>query len=78
MRGIIKHISVILLLLCLTSLAQAQSSKALVENRVLLAVQKYDAGAVDDAIKMLLPVVVVDPTNDAAYYYLAQSYIRNK
>ena len=78
MRGIIKHISVILLLLCLTSLAQAQSSKALVENRVLSAVQKYDAGAVDDAIKMLLPVVEVDPTNDAAYYYLAQSYIRKK
>ena len=76
MRGIIKHISVIFLLLCSAGLAYAQSSKALLENRVLSAVQKYDAGAVDDAIKMLLPVVEVDPTNDAAYYYLAQSYIR--
>ena len=78
MRGIIKHISVIFLLICSAGLAHAQSSKALLENRVLSAVQKYDAGAVDDAIKMLLPVVGVDPTNDAAYYYLAQSYIRKK
>ena len=78
MRGIIKHISVIFLLLCSAGLAHAQSSKALLENRVLSAVQKYDAGAVDDAIKMLLPVVEIDPTNDAAYYYLAQSYIRKK
>ena len=78
MRGITKHISVVLLLLCSAGLAHAQSSKALLENRVLSAVQKYDAGAVDDAIKMLLPVVEVDPTNDAAYYYLAQSYIKKK
>ena len=78
MRGVIKHISVIVLLLCLTISAQAQSPKALLENRVLSAVQKYDAGQVDDAIKMLLPVVELDPTNDAAYYYLAQSYIKKK
>ena len=78
MRGIIKHISVIFLLLCLTVFAQAQTSKSLLENRVLSAVQKYDAGAVDDAIKMLLPVLEADPTNDAACYYLAQSYIRKK
>lgn len=78
MRGIIKYISVIFLLLCLTVLAQAQSPKSLLENRVLTAVQKYDAGQVDDAIKMLLPIVELDPTNDAAYYYLAQSYIKKK
>ena len=45
---------------------------------MLTAVQKYDAGQVDDAIKMLLPIVELDPTNDAAYYYLAQSYIKKK
>lgn len=78
MRGVIKYISVIFLLLCLTVLAQAQSPKSLLENRVLTAVQKYDAGQVDDAIKMLLPIVELDPTNDAAYYYLAQSYIKKK
>ena len=78
MRGIIKYISVIFLLLCLTVLAQAQSPKSLLENRVLTAVQKYDAGQVDDSIKMLLPIVELDPTNDAAYYYLAQSYIKKK
>lgn len=78
MKRIIKYISVIILAFCIAQLAVAQSPKAILENQVLSAVHKYDAGDIDGAIKILTSVVEQDPTNDAAYYYLAQSYIQKR
>ena len=77
MRSIIRYILVVLSF-CFIQKVVAQSPKALLENRVLSAVQKYDARDWDGAIAILKPVVAEDPTNDAAYYYLAQSYILKK
>ena len=56
--------------------AEAQPSKSKIENYVLTAVQKYDSGDYDAAIKMLNSVIEVDQSNDAAYYYLALSLIQ--
>lgn len=54
---------------------EAQPLKALYENHVLDAVQKYDSGNYDEAIGILTAVLEKDPENDAACYYLALSYL---
>ncbi len=61
-----------------TAAVYAQPTKAVLENQVLSAVQKYDGGDYERAIEILGAVIERDPSNDAAYYYLAQSYIQKK
>lgn len=78
MKNILRYISVILLSVVIALTAEAQPSKAQVENYVLSAVHKYDSGDYDAAIKMLNSVVELDQSNDAAYYYLALSYIQKE
>lgn len=78
MKNLIRYICIMLLLLSGVLVLDAQPSKAHLENYVLDAVQKYDAGDYDQAIMMLNAVVEKDQTNDAAYYYLALSYIQKK
>lgn len=78
MKTPIIYIFTIILSFTLALTAHAQPAKAALENQVLSAVHKYDAGEYDKAIQMLSAVIENDQSNDAAYYYLAQSYIQKK
>ena len=78
MRGIVAYISVFFLSVALSVGAFAQSGRVQLENQILSAVQALDAGNVDGAIDICKAVIAQDQTNDAAYYYLAQSYIQKK
>lgn len=78
MKAPIIYIFTIILSFTLALTAHAQPAKAALENQVLSAVHKYDAGEYDKAIQMLSAVIENDQSNDAAYYYLAQSYIQKK
>ena len=78
MKSLMRYIYIILLLLSGAIVLDAQPNKAQLENYVLDAVQQYDAGHYDQAIQMLNAVVARDQSNDAAYYYLALSYIQKK
>ena len=49
----------------------AQRPNSLQENLILSAVQKYNEGNHDAAKESLSHIVEADPTNDAAWYYLA-------
>ena len=77
MKGIIRYFFIITLSVAALK-AEAQSSKAALENQVLSAVRAYGDGHYDKAIGALEAVVEKDQTNDAAYYYLGRSYIKKK
>lgn len=55
--------------------AQIPSAQVQRENQVLTAVAKYDAGDAAGAIRILGEVLAADPSDDAANYYMAMSYI---
>lgn len=55
--------------------AQTVRPEAAHENMLLSAVEKFEAGDPDGAVSVLKKVVAEDPENDAAWYYLAQSYV---
>ena len=77
MKGIIRYfLAIILSVIALK--AEAQTSKAVLENQVLSAVQAYSDGHYDKAIGTLDTVIEKDLTNDAAYYYLGMSYVKKK
>ena len=78
MSRIVRYLAVVLLFLSSCYAAKAQTSNPNIENYILTAVQKYNSGDIDATIAMLKAVIEKDQTNDAAYYYLAQSYIRKK
>ena len=78
MSKIVRYISAICLFVLSVCIAKAQTDNPVIENYVLTAVEKYNNGDIDAAIGMLTAVVEKDQTNDAAYYYLAQSYIRKR
>lgn len=75
MRRLIKYIFTAFVLFFANFSLNAQTEKALQENQVLSAVQKYDEGDYDGAKGILKAVIEKDQGNDAAHYYLAQSYI---
>ena len=77
-RKILIYIFILLLSVLSVVRADAQSLKAVCENHVLDAVQKYDSGNYDAAIGILNAVLEKDPDNDAACYYLALSYLFKK
>ena len=77
MKDIIRYIFIIILSVAALK-AEAQPSKAALENQVLSAVQAYGDGHYDKAIGVLDAVIEKDQTNDAAYYYLGMSYIKKK
>ena len=77
-RKILIYIFILLLSVLSVVRAEAQSLKAVYENHVLDAVQKYDSGNYDAAIGILNAVLEKDPDNDAACYYLALSYLFKK
>lgn len=78
MRRLIKYIFAAFVLFSAVFSLNAQTEKALLENQVLSAVQKYDEGDYDGAMGILKAVIEKDQGNDAAHYYLAQSYIMKK
>lgn len=65
-----KYISVILLLLL--SVTAARSQESALENMVVGAVERIDAGDISGAKSVLEKVVETDPANDAAWYYLSK------
>ena len=77
-RKILIYIFILLLSVLSVVRADAQSLKAVCENHLLDAVQKYDSGNYDAAIGILNAVLEKDPDNDAACYYLALSYLFKK
>lgn len=68
-------LSLIILLQIPFTGASAQVNKAQCENVIITAVSMFDRGEYDGAIKALKSVVGHDSQNDAAYYYLAMSYL---
>ena len=78
MRRLIKYIFITLVLCSSYSSLDAQTEKTLLENQVLSAVQRYEQGDYDGAMGILKSVIEKDQGNDAAHYYLAQSYIMQK
>ena len=72
---ILRYIFILFLSVLSVVRVEAQPLKALYENHVLDAVQKYNNGNYDAAIGILNAVLEKDPDNDAACYYLALSYI---
>lgn len=75
MRGKILYILLFILSLSCALTAGAQQNKAVYENIVLEAVQKFDSENYNAAIDMLAAVLDKDPENDAACYYIALSYV---
>lgn len=68
-------ISCVMLLASFDVTAQTVRPEAAHENMLLSAVEKFEAGDPDGAVSVLKKVVAEDPENDAAWYYLAQSYV---
>jgi len=58
--------------------AQTVRQEARHENMILSAVQKYNEKDIEAATAILKEVVAEDPSNDAAWYYLAQCAVLNK
>ena len=55
--------------------AQQDLKDSIKDGALLLAVEKYDAGAYDDAGRMLRSLISSSPEYDAAHYYLALVYL---
>ena len=70
------YLSLLFLLLIPFADASAQSDdKSRQENWITFAVSMYDSRDFDGAVTMLKSVLEQDPESDAAYYYMALSYL---
>ncbi len=73
------YLFVLLVVLMLSAPREAFAQKdlkdSITDGALLLAVEKYDAGAYDAAERMLRSIVGSDPGYDAAHYYLALVYL---
>lgn len=76
-QNIIYVILSAMLLLGASSAVYAQSERkgAAASNLILTAVERYNGQDIDGAMKILKEVIAEDPSNDAAWYYIAQCSI---
>ena len=73
-RYILSTIAALLGIL-LTATAQSVRPESVYENMLLEAVSRYNSQDLDGAQKILNEIVAGDQNNDAAWYYLAMTYI---
>ena len=64
---------ILVLLFILLTVTAARSQEAALENLVVTAVERIDAGEINAAKVILEKVVKTDPDNDAAWYYLSRT-----